>query len=207
MSWLWENFVRTVGLGVVACVLGTLDCKHSATEIVLRVDTDMDQGPTRTLTAVRVRVWQSSSERAATRQFLLLDDADRSRLPAEIGLVPGEREDLPVHVEVTAFQGTTELFTQHAVALYEPGRVGLLEVVLSGHCIQDHVRCGLTETCASWRMCERAGNCSTASACEPVNVQRSLPSYTGRDVPRPTERSLRRAAGPRPGQTLGRRPI
>ena len=177
-DWRARRAVTTLCMFALGAHLTT--CQGPPTEVVLRVDTDMDQGPTRTLTAVQVRAWQSSPERATTRRFELLGGADRPLLPAEVGLVPADEEGGAFVAEVTALQGERVLFTHRVTAAYEPGHTGLVEVFLPDRCRREDALCLEGETC-------------TEVGCAPATRREPLAPYTPLD---PDARSLRVFAPP-----------
>src|SRR5688572_6420462 len=89
-------------LASVAC---WLSCRPPLTEVVLRVSTNMSQGPTGKLRAIRVAIINSTTGRASFDQTVALAaSADSVRLPSDVmGISPANNQPTrPLVVEVTA---------------------------------------------------------------------------------------------------------
>jgi hypothetical protein len=134
--------------------------------MVVRVETDMPQGPAGTLTTVRVVV------RPRDETVPRFDRAVDLGVPTDVGVVtlPADlvtvlpRNDDPTRVEVvevTALQGVTPLFTHRAIAGFVAGHTVVLEVYLADQCRT------LARSCPSGTTCGRTG-------CEP-ELRPSLP--------------------------------
>jgi hypothetical protein len=130
--------------------LSTLTCGPALTQIVLRVDTDMTQGPGETLTAIRVQVY-SPGETAPRfdRTVALRVAPDEIGLPADLlGITPrGNDATRVVTVDVTAIRGTAALTTHRTVTAFLPGRTALLDVFLADRCRDPRTACGAGATC------------------------------------------------------------
>ena len=132
--------------GPVALVL-LVGCTQPRTEIVARVDSDMTQGPTETLTAIRVRVLSTDESLPRLDQrFELGVGAEPILLPAELGILPRD-DGRSVIVEVDANRDDTLLFTQRAEAAFVSGRTLLLSIFLADACRT--ISCDATMTCDS----------------------------------------------------------
>jgi hypothetical protein len=149
---------------VVVVALGACQTRPR-TEIMLRIDTDMTQGQSATLSAVRIRVWSESDETPRfERRFELGAGEGQTFLPAELGLVPASQRSALVRVEVDALRGDTVMFSHSATARYVPEQTLLLEAFLAERC-----RLVENQTCPANQTCGRRG-------CEAVE-RMSLPPY------------------------------
>ncbi len=159
---------RPSALATVALAAALASCRAPRTEIVLRVDTDMTQGPGATLTAVRVEVSRPlNGEQLTTfrRQFVLRGDPMSPFLPADMGILPRENDvTTPITVVVAAMQGDTELFSTSSTVTFERDRTTQLDVFLADRCRE-----------ATSRMCPTGFTCGR-SGCEPVTRPR-LPTF------------------------------
>jgi hypothetical protein len=151
-------------LGLVSVALSS--CTAKATAIMLRVDTDIPQGPMGSLTAVRVVIRPNGSSTSTfSRTFELLGTSSMPYLPATLPIVPlNDDASRIISVEVTALQGNTELFTNTSVAGFEREKTTLLDVFLADRC-----RNPASQVCAPGTTCGQRG-------CEPVARER-LPEF------------------------------
>ncbi len=161
---------RVVLAALVALVALLAACRTPVTEIVLRVETDMDQGPGRTLTAVRVvlRTRGETLPRYMQIQYLGRSAAE-PLLPADLGITPRDNDPgRGIVVDVTAMQGDMELFTYQAIAPFDPGRIALLRVFLADRCRDPRNR-----------ICEPGSVCGL-NGCE--RIERTMLPTFGRDA-------------------------
>ena len=117
---------------ITAIALGALlfSCRYPVTEIVLRVETDMSQGPGQTLTAFRVVVRSQGEEAPRYDQMFQLGVGEVPiRLPQDVGITSrGNQGGRVVEVSVTALQDGTELFTYEAIAPFMIGSLRMAGV-------------------------------------------------------------------------------
>jgi hypothetical protein len=145
-------------------------CKVTRTEIVLRVDTDIPQGPGMTLTSVRVAVRRGDAPPTFRKAFVLDGSENGPFLPADMGIVPFEGDvSRPITVSVTAVQGTTELFTHESIVTFERERTTRLDVFLADRCRD-----------ANNRMCPAGTTCGPMG-CE-AQRRTTLPAFDGADA-------------------------
>ena len=151
-------------------------CHAPPTEIVLRVETDMPQGPGAVLQAVHVRV-VSQDGMVRLDQLFTLGAHGVALLPNDLGITPSDARRT-VEVDVTAVGATGDLFTYRAIAPFEVGHTNELLVFLADRCRLDANRvCMPDETCGR-------------NGCEAV-MRTSLPDFsadastdvTGSDAP------------------------
>src|SRR5689334_18281095 len=109
----------TVLTGALAAAVAA-GCVRRRTEIVAQIETDMAQGPGATLTAIRVTVTSEGATEPRFDQRYELGVGDQPVvLPADLGIVPRERTDRTVTIEVHALgSNETPLFTRRAVAAF-----------------------------------------------------------------------------------------
>ena len=141
-------------------------CEQKRTQIVVRVRTDMTQGPAGELGSIALRVFGEGAAEAYHDEVYELGNVGSAiLLPTEIGLIPDERRDGTVRVEVDArAPDGSVIFTKRAQARYVPGATLLLDMVLSARCLAADAR-----TCPSGESCGVTG-------CEP-DIRDSLPPY------------------------------
>src|SRR5690606_12718421 len=108
-------------------------CTRDRTQIMLRIRTDMTQGPSGQLGSFRLRVM--SEEQGEPDHDEVYELGSGTNLPATLGLVPTEKRDGRVDVEIEARAPNGEvLFIKRAWAHYVPERTLLLEVDLAARC-------------------------------------------------------------------------
>lgn len=108
-------------------------CTRDRTQIMLRIRTDMTQGPSGQLGSFRLRVM--SEEQGEPDHDEVYELGSGTTLPATLGLVPTEKRDGRVDVEIEARAPNGEvLFIKRAWAHYVPERTLLLEVDLAARC-------------------------------------------------------------------------
>ena len=138
-------------------------CTRDRTQIMLRIRTDMRQGPSGELGSIRVQV---TSEGAAEPD---LDDVyelgGSTTLPATLALVPTAQREGLVEIEVEARDPSgAVMFTRRAAARYVPERTLLLDLVLASRCRE-----------AGAQACPQEQSCGLAG-CEPI-LMPELPDY------------------------------
>ena len=126
-------------------------CRTPPTEIVLRVETDMPQGPGHVLTSVRVRV-AAAGEGGVVRsdRTYQLGVGGMTMLPADLGITPRDNDGTrTIDVQVTPMSDTGELFTYHAIAPFESQHTNELLVFLADRCRDPAARamCLPDQTC------------------------------------------------------------
>lgn len=156
--------VSTIALGTMAVMVS--GCQAKATAIMLRVDTDIPQGPMAGLTAVRVVVrGNGSSTPTYSQTFELLGTRERPFLPATLPIIPLNNDATRIlTVEVTAIQSNTELFTNQSVVGFEREKTTRLDVFLADRC-----RNPANQVCAPGTTCGQRG-------CEPT-MRGPLPEF------------------------------
>ncbi|UJR86354.1 FG-GAP-like repeat-containing protein [Sandaracinus amylolyticus] len=147
-----------------ALLVATLaSCTQARTQIMLRVRTDMAQGPSATLAAIRIRVSNDGAVTPAHDQrYALGTDV---MLPSTLGVVPDAQRDALLSIEIDALgPGDTLLFTHRAQARYVEERTLLLDVFLAARCRE-----------AVARDCDDGQTCGP-NGCEPV-LRSDLPEF------------------------------
>ncbi len=145
-----------VGVGVLLVLALSLACVRRRTEIVARVDTDMTQGPTATLTGIHVLVTaRDEPQPRLDQRYALGVGREPIVLPAELGIT-SRPEAARVTVEVRAMNGDTVMFSRRAVATFVPERTLVLEIFLPDRC-----RLPANQNCPAGFTCGRMG-------CEPI---------------------------------------
>ena len=141
-----------------------LGCQHPATQLVLRVDSDMREGDE--LRAVQVTMRRIGASAAAFDQTYDLT-AGAQHLPGTLGVVPGDPDDArQLEVEVRAVLRDAEGFSTRAIVSFQPEQTLLLDLFLASRCRDPANRagCGPDETCGP-------------IGCEPV-ARATLPGFT-----------------------------
>ncbi len=137
--------------------VGLIGCISPRTQIVARFATDMSQGPTGTLTSMRVRVLSDGEDLPRfDQQFQLGTGESPIVLPSELGIVPRDTNNRRVVVEADAISGETLLFTRRAIATFATGKTLVLDIFLPD-------RCRFPEN----NQCEAGFSCG-ATGCEPI---------------------------------------
>jgi hypothetical protein len=142
-------------VGLVLAVL--LSCTKPRTQIILLVDTDMAQGPTGTLTHVRITVKNGTTgevRQRLTYPLLRVVNGQTVELPATLGIAAANNDAHSVEVNIDAVSdpggdGTARapLFTYYAIAPFEEERTKLLSVFLADRCRVLARDCLPDETC------------------------------------------------------------
>jgi hypothetical protein len=162
-----------------------VSCRTPPTEIVLRVQTDIDQGPGHTLTDVRVRVAPASTPNDAVLDMTYpLGTRGMPLLPADLGITPRDNDARrSVLVEVTAISNGTDLFTYRAIAPFEAQHTNLLDVFLANRCTIQANRdmCTPSQTCGR-EGCENVEHTSLPPFMRDASVDVAA-NETGTDAP------------------------
>ena len=144
-------------------------CVHPRTEIVLRMRTDMTQGPSAELTAVHVRVTRDGESTARFDHVFVLGTGDSpTMLPNELGLVADGHNDAHLTVDVDALHGDAVMVSRHAHVAYVPEQTLLLDLFLAKRCSDP-----ASPSCPEGQSCG-------ATACEP-DERPTLPAFTASD--------------------------
>ncbi|MCC6876227.1 MAG: FG-GAP repeat protein, partial [Sandaracinaceae bacterium] len=125
-------------------------CTSPRTQIMARIDTDMTQGPTGTLTGVVVRVLAAADAQPRFEQRFDLDvGAEPLRLPATLGLVPADpAANSRVTVEVDALNGENLLFRRRAIVTFAQGHTLRADIFLADRCrLAENQNCPFGTTC------------------------------------------------------------
>jgi hypothetical protein len=136
---------------LIAIGLCALACTTPRTEIVVRVETDMTQGPTATLTGIEVRAYAGDGTMRFGQRYDLGVTTPPLMLPAELGLVP-QNPDVAstIRVEVDALHGDTPMFTRRATMSFARQHTLLAEVFLADRCrLPENQRCPMGQTCGA----------------------------------------------------------
>ena len=149
----------------VVLLVATLasSCTRDRTQLMLRIRTDMTQGPSGELGSIRVEVTSEGEPEPALDAVYELGTG--ATLPATLALVPAtQREGLvEIAIEARDPSGAT-MFTRRAAARYVPERTLLLDVVLAARC-----RDAGAQSCPNEQSCGLGG-------CEPILVA-DLPDF------------------------------
>jgi hypothetical protein len=146
------------GAALFAAMLGAgPSCVTPRTEIVVRLETDMPQGPNATLASIRVTVTSEGEPSPRFDQTYPLAVGDPPiALPADLGIVPRDRSSRAVTIEVQAFGSRGLLFTRRSSAAFVPDHTLAMPVFLADRC-----RDPGHQVCADGTTCGR-------SDCEPI---------------------------------------
>ncbi len=188
--------VRAMRAVLAVCALAALAaCRTPATEIVLHVDTDMDQGPGRVLTQVRVRVTsQGETSPHFDQTFPLGVDVGRADsgslhqyrlLPNDLGVTPrGNDATRTILVEVSALGTAGELFVYRAIAPFEARHTTELFVFLADRCRDEANRniCTPDETCGRFG-CETVRHDRLPDFTPDASADTGVPGDIGIDAP------------------------
>jgi len=157
--------MRAIAFLVVWCALGSLlGCDRPATQIVLRVDSDMRVGDE--LRAVQVTMRRTGADSDVFDQTFDLT-AGQYPLPGTLGVVPGDPEDARrLEVTVRALVAVGDEFSTRAVVSFQPEQTLMLDLYLAARCRDPANRagCGPDETCGP-------------NGCEPI-ARTMLPGFT-----------------------------
>jgi hypothetical protein len=112
-------------------------CHHGRTQIVLRVETDMDQGPGREVDAIHIVI--RSSDEATPRFEHTLDlgeGSNRLLLPQNLlGISPRDNDPTRVvTVEIEPIAAGVPMFLNRARTTFVPDQTSLLDVFLARQC-------------------------------------------------------------------------
>lgn len=164
LGWLW-----LLGGATPACV-------PAPTQIVVRLETDMTQGPSGVLHELQVRIDRPENAPEIDRLYVLADPGGGRRLPVEFTLTAGPGGDVPraVGLNLTPIGDDGPMFVSRVVLTYRPGRVALARVVLANRCRDPNARVA----CASGSRGCPSGECICgAVGCEDV-ARDDLPLFT-----------------------------
>jgi hypothetical protein len=148
------NRATALAFALAACAA----CTAPRTEILVRVETDMAQGPASALTAIAIRVTSADETMPRFDQRIDLGvGASPVLLPSTLGVVPRDAAaNRQIEVEVDALGGDTVLFTRRVIATFAQGRTLVLDVFLADRCRRPENQ-----------MCPDGFTCG-ATGCEPV---------------------------------------
>ncbi len=156
--------MRALTLLLLGCALGTvLGCDRPATQIVLRVDSDMRVGDE--LRAVQVTMRRTGADGDVFDQTFDLTSGQHL-LPGTLGVVPGDPDDTRrLEVNVRALVAVGDDFSTRAVVSFQPEQTLMLDLYLAARCRDPANRagCGPDETCGP-------------NGCEPVS-RTMLPGF------------------------------
>lgn len=141
-----------------------LGCQYPATQLVLRVDSDMRAGDE--LRAVQVTMRRAGAAGSVFDRTYELG-AGAYQLPGTLGVVPGDPDDpRQLEVDVRAVLRDAEGFNTRAIVSFQPGETLLLDLFLASRCRDPSNRagCGTDETCGP-------------AGCEPV-ARPALPDFS-----------------------------
>jgi hypothetical protein len=122
-------------------------CDRPATQIVVRVDSDMREGEE--LRAVRVTLRRVGADRDTYDETFDLTQGTL-RLPGTVGVVPGDPDDTRrLEVEARALVQNGDDFSTRALVSFQPEQTLLLDLYLAARCRDPNNRagCGPDETC------------------------------------------------------------
>ncbi len=122
-------------------------CDRPATQIVVRVDSDMREGEE--LRAVRVTLRRVGADRDTYDETFDLTQGTL-RLPGTVGVVPGDPDDTRrLEVEARALVQNGDDFSTRALVSFQPEQTLLLDLYLAARCRNPDNRagCGPDETC------------------------------------------------------------
>lgn len=138
--------MRPFALLCLLCVWVTA-CDRPATQIVVRVDSDMREGEE--LRAVRVTLRRVGADRDTYDETFDLTQGTL-RLPGTVGVVPGDPDDTRrLEVEARALVQNGDDFSTRALVSFQPEQTLLLDLYLAARCRDPNNRagCGPDETC------------------------------------------------------------
>ncbi len=150
---------RWTALGLAAL----LGCNRPATQIVVRVDSDMREGDELVAVQLTMRRTGATSD-VFDRTYDLT--AGVYHLPGTLGVVPGDPDDARrLEVDARASLASGDGFTTRALVSFQPEQTLLLDLFLASRCRDPANRagCGPDETCGP-------------DGCEPVS-RPALPEY------------------------------
>jgi hypothetical protein len=141
---------RALARGGVAAIAVLAACTTPRTQIVARVDTDMAQGTTQSLTGIAVRVVATGETTPRfDRRYELGVGSEPLFLPADLGLVPADpAASSRVTIEVDALHGDDVLFTRRAIVTFAEQRTLRADIFLADRCrIPENRICPPGTTC------------------------------------------------------------
>ncbi len=142
----------------LVAVMTLLACTHPRTQIVLLLETDMDQGPSATLTHVRITVKSTDTGQVRSRVTYALRRVGSGtlyELPGTLGISALDndgRRSVEVNIDAVRDPGgdgssRAPMFTYYAIAPFTDERTTLLQVFLADRCRTLAAMCQPDETC------------------------------------------------------------
>jgi hypothetical protein len=139
---------------LAALALAPAGCGKPPTQIVLRISTDIDQGPEAELAVVRVRVKEASGNGNWDFDTKFYPGGRDPLLPATLAINPSEGTTSGhVVIEISPYGPAPDAlahFIYNAEADFTPGHITVLDVTLPARCIDERnqIMCDLTtQTC------------------------------------------------------------
>ncbi len=141
---LWARIVA-----VAVVIAAGASCRYPRTQVLVRLGTDMPQGPGGLLTSVHIEVfWPSDGTTAIRSADVVLGTAEGTvQLPADVlNLYPSDNSRAErFRVETTPYSGSTRLFQRVDIANFDVGFTRRLPIYLADRCRT--TTCTPDETC------------------------------------------------------------
>jgi hypothetical protein len=121
---------RLFSIGLLGCALAACQPASDSTKIILTVHSDLGVGVD--IDSIRLDLTSDDRKVTPSPTFQLTSQAS---LPVRLAVIPAKGKDATFTVSAVALKGTTEVVFQQATSKFIAGKVGYIDLSLTGSCI------------------------------------------------------------------------